>query len=424
VVASVAVEQDVLVVGGGLAGQIAALGARRTGARTRLVSEAASTLEQASGLVDVLGYTPAGEGPLADPLAAIPELPESHPYSRVGREAVERGLGVFDEITGERYCGEHTRANALVPTHGGRVKPTARYPAATAAGLASDERETLLVGFARLTEFDAPLAAAHLCSATPPTVRGVTVEFPVEVSADAEATRFARLLDRDTGEGVECLRRELAERIATELDGEARVGLPAVLGLDDAAAVRREIEGRLPADLFEVPMGPPSVPGMRLEALLWDTLDEAGVLVETGTPVVGFESEGDRVASVTVDRNGTERVYTADQYVLATGGLVGRGLDSDRERVREPVFDCHVAHPADRYDWFEGDAFGDHPFARFGLDPDDQLRPRDAAGDPEYANLRAAGSVLGNYDFAAEKSGSGVSLATGHHAGRLAGERA
>ena len=34
----------------------------------------------------------------------------------------------------------------------------------------------------------------------------------------------------------------------------------------------------------------------------------------------------------------------------------------------------------------------------------------------------AAGSLLGGYDFAAEKSGSGVSIATGYAAGRAAAE--
>jgi glycerol-3-phosphate dehydrogenase subunit B len=186
--------------------------------------------------------------------------------------------------------------------------------------------------------------------------------------------------------------------------------------------VRADLERALGVAVFEVPMGPPSLPGIRLESRLYDALDGAGVLLETGNPVVGHESSDGAVDSVLVDRNGSRVPYTARQYVLATGGLVGRGVDSGRDGVVEPVFDCHVAHPADRYEWSAADAFGDHRFARFGVDPDGRLRPRDARGDPEFDNLRAAGSVLGNYDFAAEKSGSGVSLATGYRAGTLAGE--
>ena len=108
--------------------------------------------------------------------------------------------------------------------------------------------------------------------------------------------------------------------------------------------------------------------------------------------------------------------------MLATGGLVGKGVRSDRERAFEPIFDCHVPHPADRYDWFVDDVFGDQPYARFGLPVDRDLRPLDAGDALEFANLRAAGAVLGGYDFAAEKSGGGVSLATGYVAGRRAAE--
>jgi len=421
-VADVAIEQDVVVIGGGLAGIAATLSAAETGADVRLVSYKQPTLRHASGLVDVLGYTPDGEGPLVDPFDAIADLPEGHPYERAGTDAVHAGLDLFDRITD--YEGGHTAKNALLPTHGGAVKPTARYPTGAAAGIASDTRDVLLVGFERLVDFDAPLAADHLAAAGPPfRARGVTVEFPIELSADPKVTRFAHLLDRDEptdrGRGV---RQALADRVTDHLDDEERVGFPAVLGDDHPEAIRTDLEAELGVDVFEVPMGPPSLPGIRLEDRLYDAMDEAGVKITTGNPVVDFDGNGS-IETVYADRNGSRIPYAAEQFVLATGGLVGKGIDSDREGVEEPVFDCHVPHPADRYDWFDEAAFGDHPFARFGVDPDTELRPRDAAGDVQFDNLRAAGSVLGGYDFAAEKSGSGVSLATGHRAGHLAGER-
>jgi len=170
-------------------------------------------------------------------------------------------------------------------------------------------------------------------------------------------------------------------------------------------------------------MGPPSLPGLRLEDSLFAALDEAGVSIATGNPVVGYDGDG-RVEQVYIEKNGARIPNSADQYVLATGGLVGKGIDSDRERVYEPVFDCHVAHADDRYDWFDREPFGNHDFARFGVHTDADLRPIDGDGRAEFDNVRAAGSVLGGYDFAAEKSGSGVSIATGYAAGRSAARRA
>lgn len=419
-----AIEDDVLVIGGGVAGVAAALAAREHGDRVRLLSHKESTLRHASGLVDVLGYV---DGQLvAEPLTALNRLPEDHPYQVVGREAVEAGLALFDDAVGDCYAGAHINRNALVPTHGGTVKPTARYPASVEAGLASDRRDALLVGFETLPDLDAPLAAAHLSNAGVPfETRGVTVQFPGNLRADATVTRYAHLLDRDDNVGERLgARAALAETAKEHLHGEERVGFPAVLGDDQAGEVRAELSDALGADVFEVPMGPPSLPGLRLADQLYDALQAAGVRVATGNPVVDFDTDGDRVKRVYVDRTGQRTPYTADQFVLATGGLVGKGIDTDRERVREPVFDLHVPHPADRYDWFADDAFGNHPFARFGVVVDEACRPLDDSGDRAYRNLQAAGGVVGGADFAAEKCGSGVSLATGYVAGTRAGELA
>ncbi|MGM0592247.1 MAG: glycerol-3-phosphate dehydrogenase subunit GlpB [Halobacteriota archaeon] len=417
-----AIDEDVLVVGGGLAGAAAALSAAATGSTVRLVSKKQSTLRYASGLVDVLGYTPGSDHPVVDPFDAVGTLPETHPYRVVGVDAVEAGLALFDDAVGDGYRGSHTATNALVPTQGGTVKPTARYPASVAAGLASDNRDALLVGFRTLPDFDAPLAADHLTAAgVPAQNRGVTVDFPGDFRADATMTRLATALDaNETVDGVP-IREALASTSRPHLDGETRVGFPAVLGNERATDVRASLEADLGVSVFEVPTGPPSLPGLRLERRLYDALDAAGVRLTIGNPVVDYEATAGRIDAVVVDREGASVPHYADQFVLATGGLVGKGIASSRTDVYEPVFDCHVAHPADRYEWFADDAFGDHPFARFGVDTNRDLRPLAADGAVRFENLRAAGGILGGADFAAEKSGSGVSLATGYAAGHSAG---
>ncbi|MEF8831291.1 MAG: FAD-binding protein, partial [Halobacteriales archaeon] len=151
------IESDVLVVGGGLAGRMAALASARAGATVRLVSHKQSTLRQASGLVDVLGRVDGDT--VADPFGALDSLPPDHPYRTVGAAGIREGLAAFEAAVGDAYRGGHTDRNALVPTSGGTVKPTARYPASVAAGLASDDRDVLLVGFESVIDFDAPLSA-------------------------------------------------------------------------------------------------------------------------------------------------------------------------------------------------------------------------------------------------------------------------
>ena len=422
-----AIESEVLVIGGGLAGLTSALKAAREGADVRLVSYKQSSLRHASGLVDILGYTPDGEGPVTDPYTAMSDLHEEHPYHTVGVETVREAMGMFDEVTD--YRGDHTETNALLPTHGGTIKPTARYPTGAAAGLASDDRDTLIVGIEEMVDFDGPHIAAHLNAAGVPFgVRGTSIRFPGDLNADAKVTRYAKLLDTNGEVAVrgrkKGARDALAERVNTVKEGEARVGFPAILGDDHTDGVRAALGEKLGADVFEVPMGPPSLPGLRLEDALFEALDEAGASFETGNPVVEHDADGDTIETVYIEKNGAKIPNSADQYILATGGLVGKGVESNREEVYEPIFDCHIEHGEDRYDWFDTDAFGDHPFAGFGVETDETLRPLTADDAVQFDNLRAAGSVLGGYDFQAEKSGSGVSIATGYVAGENAAAEA
>ncbi|HEY8760112.1 MAG TPA: FAD-binding protein, partial [Candidatus Dormibacteraeota bacterium] len=93
--------------------------------------------------------------------------------------------------------------------------------------------------------------------------------------------------------------------------------------------------------------------------------------------------------------------------------------------VREPLLDLAVyyqgepiqeAYPRLRHLEYVDPA----PAFRTGLLTDAELRPVDASGAPAFANLRAAGSVLGGYDYAGGGCGFGVPLLTGWLAGRLA----
>ena len=417
-----AIEDDVLVIGGGIAGLTSAVAAAEAGARTRLVTYKQSTLGNASGLVDVLGYAPGDDAPRADPYDAIAQLPAEHPYSKVGADAVREGLALFDDAVGDGYLGSQSEANALVPTHAGSIKPTARYPRSAAPGLVSDDRDMLLVGIDSVTGFDAPMAADHLSAAGVPfDVRGETVRFPKSFPQDADVTRYARALDRDESVDNGTVREVLADRVEAVLQDERRVGFPAVLGDSRHEVVRTELQDRLGVDVFEVPTGPPSLPGLRLEDALYEAAEDAGVRITSGNPIVDFDSDGGRVEQVLMDRLGSEVAYEAQQYVLATGGPVGGGIESDRDVVEEPIFGLPVEHPEDRYEWFDDDVWGDHAYTEFGVDVDDDLRPV-AGEEVQFENLRAAGNVIGGYDFATEKSGCGVSLATGYVAGSEAGE--
>jgi len=450
---------DVVVLGDGLAASMAAIAAARSQPspsvtlvsspdRKPALATPADGPRPVSGLVDVLGHTPDGEGPLPEPFAAIPDLPSDHPYRVVGTDALREGLALFDDVTGDAYGGDGSERNALVPTAWGRLRPTARYPDAVAAGLASDRLATSLVGFDALPAFDPGLAAERLDAHLPYRVNGLTVGFPAAVSAGSEPgpldrtpLECAEAFDTAEGAGedgdddaaddeedqtaddsggtenqiVEGLRDELD----VFLDAKDRVGFLAVLGLEHGERVRQRLADSFGLDVFEVPLGPPSVPALRLGSLLGDALADAGVTTTRAT-VEGVETAGGRVDAVRLKGGDVRR---GEAFVLATGGVAEGGLVADRDGLHEPIAGCHVDAPATRSMWADADPLGGHGFARFGVPVDASLRPLTRQGEPAFENLGAAGRILGGHDAVAEGSAGGVAIATGTVAGRLAAGR-
>lgn len=433
---------DVLVVGGGLAGCVAALAAAREqpAAAVELLVVADDRFDAHSGTIDVLGYT--GDEPVEAPLDALERLPAGHPYRQLGRDRLRAALSLFDATVD--YCGGATERNALAPTHAGRVRPVARYPAGMAAGLVSRDEPMRLVGFEQTPDLDAPFVADRLAAQLPYEVTASTVTFPGTVTEYPSEPVLATALDEDEaptgdvgqpdmdladavppdmdaseamppmmgGDEEGPARDPLVERVAAVLDTEGRVGFPAVLGETDHDTVRAELADTLHADVFEVPLGPPSVPGRRLERRLHAALADAGVAVTRDT-VTGVGTDDGRVQRVSL--SGGERAV--ESVVLATGDLTGPGLITDRTGVHEPVFGCHVELPDDRLDWTGPTPLSEHPLVRAGVSVDADLRPLDASGRPEYDNLRVAGRLVGGVDYDAEQSADGVALATGHAAG-------
>jgi len=418
-------DEDVVVVGGGLGGYAAALSAAEADASVRLLVTDADRFAREPGVIDVLGTAPEESGPVAYPFEAIERLPEDHRYSQLGLDAVRTALSRFDEATAERYRGGATERNALVPTCVGRLQPAARYPAAMAEGLAGADSDTRLVGFDRVADFDAGLATNRLRSVLSADVEYSTIKTPYNVDKPPVVRTIAAALDdnRRNDEGT-TTRESLANVLRPVLDTEPRVGVPAVLGVDEAPAIREYLESRLQARLFEIPLGPPSLPGLRLEATLTSALDDAGVTVERDVTVTGVDASDGAVESVRVSGSGAEEPVRREgsSFVLATGDVAAGGIRTERTEMHEPLFGCAVSAPAERTAWTDERFLGDHRAIRAGVTVDDELRPSPAEGDGSFENLYAAGRVLASSNVVQEGSAGGLALTTGDVAGRHAAE--
>jgi glycerol-3-phosphate dehydrogenase subunit B len=414
---------DAIVVGTGLAGLTAAVRLAERGARVLVLAKGIGATHLAGGTVDVLGYDPQRVSAPGDAVARLVAARPEHPYARLGVPAVAAGLEWLrahlagGPLAPYGYSGGLDE-NLLLPTAVGAAKPTAMAPATMLAGDLRAGGRVCIAGFRQLKDFHPALCADNLGGADLPApleARGVELDLPVTGRADVNAQGMAQALDDPAVRGA------LVAQLAGRLQVDERVGLPAVLGLRDPHAVWSDLEHRLGRPVFEIPTLPPSVPGMRLYAHLRDALRRAGGRVILGPEVVAGIGSGPRLEGVRVRIGRRDAVHRARDVVLATGGFASGGLVLDsRWQPRESALGLPLALvPEAGRPRFVPGYFDDQPMARAGIAVDDELRPLDATGEPAYENVRVAGASLAGAVPWKEKSGDGISLASGHRAAEL-----
>ena len=74
---------NTVIMGGGLSGLTCGIALAQAGQKVALVATGQSSLHFASGSLDLLGYDAQGNS-VKNPVAAIDQLPEGHPYKKVG----------------------------------------------------------------------------------------------------------------------------------------------------------------------------------------------------------------------------------------------------------------------------------------------------------------------------------------------------
>ncbi len=408
---------DAVVVGAGLAGLTAACRLAEAGAEVVVIARGVGHVPLAPGTIDVLGYAPDRVERPGDALAG---LAPPHPYATLGAGAVAASLewfrGCFDgtRLPGYGYTGG-LEENALLPTAVGVAKPSALIPETMAAGDLRAPGSAAIVSFRALRDFHPSYLADNLGSTAGIEARGITLDLRPEDRGEVNSQSLARAFDDPD------FRAQVADALRGRLEGVDRVGFPAGLGGRDPHGAWTDMQERLGRPVFEISTLPPSAPGMRTHDVLRHRLRRHGGRIVIGSPVTGFEAADGRVTEIRAQASGRERSYRARHYVLATGGWSsgGHALDS-RWQARETVLGLPLRGvPAAGEPRFVPDAFASQPLPRSGVATDDRLRALDADGAVVYENVLVAGAALGGAEPWKEKSGTGLSLATGHRAAEL-----
>ena len=401
---------DAIVIGAGLAGLTAALRLAEEGASVLVLAKGVGATHLSAGTIDVLGYAPER---IENPGEALGRLGDDHPYSLVGAAGVTAAVEWLKAHVADGSLAPYAYRggldeNLLLPTALGVPRPSAVVPETMAGGDLRRDDPVFVVGFRGLKDFHPALLAATL-GRTGRVARSAELDLVPEGRADVNSLGYARALDDPS------FRAEVTAQLLGRLRADERVAFPAVLGIADPHGVWSDLERRLARPVFEVPTLPPSVPGMRLFAVLRDALRRAGGRVILNTVVVGAERKDGRVGAVRVRVGLREERRSCDWVVLATGGFASGGLELDsRWTAREPALGLPVAGvPAPGEERFAPGYLEDHPLARAGVAVGPDMRPEG------HENVLVAGATLAGAEPWREKSGDGISLATGYRAAEL-----
>jgi len=415
---------DVIVIGAGLAGLMAAESAASKGAKVLLLAKGLGSLPLTTGCIDVLGYFPStSQIPLAAPLVGIKQLAGHHPYTQLGSEEIIAALTRFQKtIASENYPYNGSgNANILIPTSLGSLHPTCLIPETMGQGDLSLAEPALLLGFEGLKDFFPQFIANNLTllhekGRVASAFRGEVIKRPDLGGKATNALTLAQAFDNKD------FRERLVKEVRSLLHPGERIGFPAVLGFHSPREVWMELQERVGVKIFEIPLPPPSVPGLRLYHLLKSHLQKKGVRFFVGFSKLTPSIEKNRIIGLTLGEPGKNVIYRASAFILATGQFVGGGLDSDRYRIFETLLGLPIRYPENRKEWFRPTLLTPEgqPFNGFGVEVDRNLQPVDFQGRIVYSNLFAAGGIITHADSMNEKSGGGVAISTGYVAGKSA----
>lgn len=410
---------DIVVVGSGLAGMTAALVAAQSGKQVTLLTHGVGSLAISSGTVDVLGYVDGNA--VTDPFEAMASLSEQHPYRLVGEESVRASLGWLRDLC--RKSGLTMTAaeeNRRLVTVMGTLKPSWLTPDSFCTEALDDVHRIAVITVEGMKDVHPGLIIDQLQRyphlAEKEFFEAVLPNPIKQAHRNITPLDIARYVE--TPEGLQWLKDSLAPYAKLY----PVLLLPPICGMKHSQQIWNQLCSALNVKLVEMVSIPPGVAGLRLREILKKALNAAGVYLVENTQVVRAEVEEGACKALTTVATGGENRWEAESFVVATGGLLSGGICTAPGKAWESIFELPLDMPENTEEWSSPNIFGNSLFASMGVRVNEELKPVDAAGEVILSNVRFAGRTVGGYDFAAEKSGLGVALATGWHAGSLAGK--
>lgn len=400
---------DVIVIGGGLAGLMAAAVAASRKQQVTVLTYGSGSLPLASGTIDFLNAKA--------PDSAIKNLPDYHPYKKIGIKSIEAAAIFFCEVASQANLPYNGKLSAQIPvvTAVGTLKYSSLVPESMDASPLADKKKIFVANVKGLKDFYAKMLVDNLKKYFPnKTFEIAPLDLNLTGGRDITCMDAAQILT----DNEQILASDLKGLNATADDA---IIIPPILGVAGNFS-RSVIKSQIRADIFETTCLPPSPPGIRIQRAFMKYLQKAGVRFYENSKVVRGVFDGKKVTGVVVQNSAREKVFPARKVILATGGFYSGGLTMrDFDYPQEPIFDLPVFFPTGAENWSNQNLFDDKPqgFAMTGILTDDNLNPVNENGRVFFDNLHVVGANLGGVDFIHERSAGGVAISSAYKAATI-----
>ncbi|WP_185806848.1 FAD-binding protein [Bacillus salinus] len=304
---------NLIVIGQGLSGLLAAIWAKEHNQNVALVSSGVGKLMQATGVMEV--------------------MPAIKDYISVFNGNRDNAIEAFKVLTDRLEYPYQGSLHELVPivTGSGRVKHTNLYPNTIAPII--DKGHVVVVGFQEIIDFQPKYIKENLLKDLP----GLVVD-TISVSLGHQSQRTmtqldaARLLDKPD------VRQHVLNQIKEKTDDTTDMYIfPACLGVDMWSTVLADMRKQLHATITEAPGMPPNATAVRLFNVLKKEAVRLGIRFYKNSQVVGHIMENDTLQKITINNVNSQISLKAEKFIIATGGILGGGLEKTVSGIQDTV---------------------------------------------------------------------------------------
>ncbi|MBR1803957.1 MAG: glycerol-3-phosphate dehydrogenase subunit GlpB [Muribaculaceae bacterium] len=400
---------DTIIMGGGLSGLTCGIALAKKGRRVAIVAGGQNTLHFFSGSMELLGCVNGQD--VTNPIEAIASLDGQHPYSKIGADhigALAQQAQVLLGDAGIKTVGDATRNHYRI-TPIGVTKPawlTVEGLATTSAPDSLPWKKVCLVNLEGFIDYPIDFVANGLrelgAQVEMPTVSLDCLKQARRSATEMRATNLAKVFANTSNVA------RLADAINAVCSDAEAVLMPAVLGYenDDVCSL---LKAQVKTQLYFLATLPPAVTGVRINASLKHYFQMLGGRFLMGDSVENVAIDGDTVTHINTTKLQAMPLQ-ADNYVLATGSFMSRGLAANFERIYEPLMDLDTDAPQEREQWSKYGMMGDQPYMGCGVVTDGNFHPL-KDGKP-LTNVYAIGQVLGGHNPLTMGDGTVVSMLT------------